>query len=160
MSAVLPATLYKGPARLIGNRNVEQALIEIDSLTQIDLTIAQRIPAMVSPDSTVGMAPNGRALSVATTVMQANAAGVMTRAVRMMLPARRSRRGTRRRRGWFQYWRHVRGSRDDRGRGHVDAVRADRGAGRVGHRHLRRRRAAGGRMPSVRTSRRGRSPSG
>jgi methyl-accepting chemotaxis protein len=87
-ATVLPAALYKGPVRLLGNPDVEQALIEIDSLTHIDLTIAQRIPAMVSSDSTVGMAPDGRALSVATTAMQANAAGVMTRAVRTVLPAR------------------------------------------------------------------------
>jgi methyl-accepting chemotaxis protein len=64
----LPGYLYKGPVRIEGNPDVQQTLREIHDLTRSDVTIAQRIPPATSADSTVGDAPDGRALRIATTL--------------------------------------------------------------------------------------------
>ena len=86
--AVLPGNLYKGDVRILDNADVERAIVTIDSLTGTELTIAQRIPSLVSSDPTVGDAPDGRAFRVATTVTRPNSQGIPTRALRTIMPTR------------------------------------------------------------------------
>jgi methyl-accepting chemotaxis protein len=89
----LNATLYKGPVKILGNTEVEQALLHIDSLTGMELTIAQRIAPAPSPDATVGAAPDGRALRVATTVSRAGADGTPERQLLTIMPTRNPQTG-------------------------------------------------------------------
>ncbi len=87
-TAALPAHLYKGATPILDNPDVDRALRQIDSLTGLELTIAQRVPAAQSLDPTVGSAPAGRALRLVTTVTRPNARGVPTRAIRTVMPTR------------------------------------------------------------------------
>ena len=93
--APLSAHLYKGPVKVLDDPDVERALLQIDSLTGTELTIAQRLPAQMSTDPTVGDAPDGRALRLATTVTRLNAQGIPTRAVHTIMPTRDKATGTR-----------------------------------------------------------------
>jgi len=78
--------LYKGSTAILDNPDVERTLRQIDSLTGSELTIAQRLPPAPSRDPTVGVAPEGRALRLVTTVTRVNAQGVAARAVRTVMP--------------------------------------------------------------------------
>jgi methyl-accepting chemotaxis protein len=80
--------LYKGDTRILGNPDVERALLQIDSLTGVELTIAQRVSAGRSADPTVGAAAEGRALRLMTTVTRADAQGVRRRATLTIMPTR------------------------------------------------------------------------
>ena len=91
--AVLPGHLYKGSTRILDNPDVEHAILQIDSLTGTELTIAQRLPPLTSSDPTVGDAPDGRAFRVATTVTRLNSAGVPTRALHTIMPNRNTTTG-------------------------------------------------------------------
>jgi methyl-accepting chemotaxis protein len=91
--ATLPANLYKGPIKILDNPEVEQALVELDSATGVELTIAQRIPSAASSDSTVGAAPDGRALRVATTVTRTGADGAPERQLLTIMPTRNVKTG-------------------------------------------------------------------
>lgn len=84
----LPSHLYKGETKLLANPAVEAVLLEIDSLTGVELTISQRIPPRHSADATVGDAPDGRALRLATTVTRKGADGVARRATLTVQPTR------------------------------------------------------------------------
>ncbi|HWZ57413.1 MAG TPA: methyl-accepting chemotaxis protein [Gemmatimonadaceae bacterium] len=91
--ATLPANLYKGSVKILGNADVEQALVQLDSLTGMELTVAQRIPPAQSSDSTVGAARDGRALRVATTVNRAGADGTLERQLLTIMPMRNVKTG-------------------------------------------------------------------
>ena len=93
--APLPAHLYKGPVKILDNADVERVLLQIDSLTGTELTIAQRLPAQMSTDPTVGGASDGRALRLATTVTRLNAQGIPTRALHTVMPTRDKATGAR-----------------------------------------------------------------
>ena len=84
----LPANLYKGPVKILGNPDVAQTMREIHDLTQIDITLSQRIPAEPSADSTVGAAPDGRALRIQTTLTGLNDNGERQSAVLTVMPER------------------------------------------------------------------------
>jgi hypothetical protein len=84
----LSAHLYKGATPILGNPDVERMLLELDSLTGMEMTVAQRIRSLPSPDSTVGDAPNGRALRLVTTVTRADSMGVLRRANLTIMPTR------------------------------------------------------------------------
>ena len=84
----LSAHLYKGATPILGNPDVEGMLLELDSLTGMEMTVAQRIRSLPSPDSTVGDAPNGRALRLVTTVTRADSMGVLRRANLTIMPTR------------------------------------------------------------------------
>jgi methyl-accepting chemotaxis protein len=89
----LPTTLYKGPVKVLDNPDIEQALVQLDSLAGMELTIAQRIPSAPSQDATVGKAPDGRALRVATTVTRPSADGTLERQLRTIMPTRNVKTG-------------------------------------------------------------------
>jgi methyl-accepting chemotaxis protein len=89
----LAAHLYKGPVRILGNADVQQALLDLDSLGGTELTIAQRIPSESSPDGTIGSAADGRALRLATTVTRPSADGTMERQLLTIMPTRNSSTG-------------------------------------------------------------------
>jgi methyl-accepting chemotaxis protein len=89
----LPAALYKGQVKILGNADVEQTLAHIDSLTGMELTIAQRIAPASSQDSTVGAAPDGRALRVATTVTRPGTDGTPERQLLTIMPTRNAKTG-------------------------------------------------------------------
>jgi methyl-accepting chemotaxis protein len=90
----LPGYLYKGPVKILDNPDVQQALQGIDNLTGTEFTIAQRIPAELSSDPTVGAASDGRALRVATTVARLNkTTGQRERAILTVMPTRTVRSG-------------------------------------------------------------------
>ncbi len=84
----LSAHLYKGEVPILGNPDVERMLLQLDSLTGMELTVAQRIRSLPSSDSTVGDAPNGRALRLVTTVTRADSMGVLRRANLTIMPTR------------------------------------------------------------------------
>lgn len=84
----LPARLTKGGTPILGNPKVDQVLLEIDSLTGVELTLAQRLPAAASPDSSVGAAPAGRALRLVTTVARPDSTGTLRRATLTVMPTR------------------------------------------------------------------------
>ena len=84
----LSAHLYKGATPILGNPEVERMLLELDSLTGMEMTVAQRIRSLPSPDSTVGDAPNGRALRLVTTVTRVDSMGVLRRASLTIMPTR------------------------------------------------------------------------
>jgi methyl-accepting chemotaxis protein len=73
ISVRLPGVLYKGTTRIADNPDVQHLLQQIDSMTGVEPTIAQRIPSAVSADPTVASAPDGRALRLATTVRRFDA---------------------------------------------------------------------------------------
>jgi methyl-accepting chemotaxis protein len=89
----LPGDLYKGETRILGNPAVERALLEMDSLTGMEMTIAQRIAPRPSTDPTVGDAPAGRALRLVTTVTRVDSAGVKRRATLTIMPTRNPKTG-------------------------------------------------------------------
>ncbi|HVE77286.1 MAG TPA: methyl-accepting chemotaxis protein [Gemmatimonadaceae bacterium] len=80
--------LYKGDTRIVGNPEVESVLLAIDSLTGVELTVAQRVAAAPSSDPTVGTFAEGRALRLVTTVTRADAQGVLRRATLTIMPIR------------------------------------------------------------------------
>lgn len=84
----LTEDLYKGDTPILGSAAVDSALVAIDSLTGVELTIAQRLPAALSPDSSVAAAPNGRALRLVTTVSRLDSAGISHRATLTVMPDR------------------------------------------------------------------------
>jgi methyl-accepting chemotaxis protein len=90
----LSAHLYKGETAVLGNPEVERTLLQLDSVTGMELTIAQRIRPLPSPDPTVGDAPNGRALRLMTTVTRADSMGVLRRASMTIMPTRNPATGT------------------------------------------------------------------
>jgi methyl-accepting chemotaxis protein len=89
----LPANLYKGSIKILDNADAEQTLAQLDSLTGVELTIAERIPSAQSADSTVGSAPDGRALRVATTVTRPGADGTPERQLLTVMPTRNAKTG-------------------------------------------------------------------
>jgi methyl-accepting chemotaxis protein len=84
----LAGYLYKGTTRIMGNPDVENALFHIDSLTGVEFTIAQRIAPAQSSDATIGNAPMGRALRIATTVSRTDASGVRQVQIMTIQPTR------------------------------------------------------------------------
>ncbi len=85
------ALLAKGTTPVIGRAVVQHALDRATEITGAEFTVAVRLPprasATPSADPTVGSAPMGRALRLATTVTRPDAHGRPTRAVFTVMPA-------------------------------------------------------------------------
>ncbi len=85
----LPGLLYKGTTRILGNPDVDRYVLQLDSLSGAELTIAQRISPATSADPTVGDAPMGRALRLVTTVTRPDATtGIRERQTLTIMPTR------------------------------------------------------------------------
>jgi methyl-accepting chemotaxis protein len=89
----LAGYLYKGTTKIAGDRDIQNTLIAIDSLTGVEFTISQRIPPAHSTDGTVGDAPMGRALRIATTVSRVDANGVRQVQLLTVMPTRSTESG-------------------------------------------------------------------
>jgi methyl-accepting chemotaxis protein len=94
-SEKLTGYLYKGTTRIMNDRDIENTLLSIDSLTGVEFTISQRIPppADASADPTVGNATMGRALRLATTVSRLDANGVRQVQLMTVMPTRSTQTG-------------------------------------------------------------------
>ena len=84
------ALLAKGTTPVLGRASVQHALDRATEITGAEFTIALRLPprpgAHGSVDPTVGLAPMGRALRLATTVTRPDAHGHPARAVFTVMP--------------------------------------------------------------------------
>jgi methyl-accepting chemotaxis protein len=85
----LEHALYKGEVPIAGNPEVQAVLEEMSESLDMQLTIAQRLPARSSPDPTVADGGSGRALRIATTVGEPG-----KRALWTVMPTRRAEDGS------------------------------------------------------------------